>query len=95
MLIGLFVNELGSLFSFSKPLSEIPLLIALSGLTFIIGVGAYARNNNLTLQNVNSYNFSLKTLLLILLPLLSITGAMLVNVYQNICYLSLQYLQLP
>ena len=83
MLIGLFVNELGSLFSFSKPLSEIPLLIALSGLTFIIGVGAYARNNNLTLQNVNSYNFSLKTLLLILLPILSITGAMLVNVYQN------------
>ena len=83
MLIGLFVNELGSLFSFSKPLSEIPLLIALSGLTFIIGVGAYARNNNLTLQNVNSYNFSLKTLLLILLPILSITGAVCVNVYQN------------
>jgi len=83
MLVGLFVNELGSLFSFSNPLSQYPLLIALSGVTFILGVGAYVRNKNYDFQSVSSFDFSAKSLILILLPILSVVGAMWVNVYQN------------
>jgi uncharacterized membrane protein len=83
MLIGLLVNELGSLFSFSNPLSQDPLLIALSGMTFILGVGGYVRNSNFSPQNVNSFDFSAKSLILILLPILSVVGAMWVNVYRN------------
>ncbi len=83
MVLGLVVNDFGFLFGLSQPLSLNPLLIGLSGVTLILGIAAYARNNDSKPQNSESPSFSPLGLLFVFLPILSIVGAMWVNVYND------------
>ncbi|MBN1244231.1 DUF2206 domain-containing protein [Candidatus Bathyarchaeota archaeon] len=83
MVLGLVVNDLGSLFGFSHPLSLNPLLITLSVATLILGIAAYARSNDSKPHNRESSSFSPVGLLFVFLPILSIVGAMWVNVYRD------------
>lgn len=84
MIIGLIVNDFGFLFGLSQPLSLNSLLISLTGVTLILGIVAYARSTATKPQNSESpTKFSPIGLLFILLPLLSIIGAMWVNIYSD------------
>ena len=83
MVIGLVVNDLGSLLEFSQPLSLNPLLITLSIATLILGIAAYTRNNGSKPQSGEISGFSPTGLLFIFLPILSIVGAIWVNAYRE------------
>jgi uncharacterized membrane protein len=82
MVLGLVVNDFGFLFGLSQPLSLNPLLLCLSGIILILGIAAYARNNNSKPQSSELPSFSPVGLLFVFLPILSIVGAMWVNVYK-------------
>lgn len=83
MVIGLVVNDIGSLFGLSQPLSLNPLLITLSVATLILGIATYLRNNDLKPQGGEISGFSPTGLLFVFLPILSIVGAMWVNVHRE------------
>jgi uncharacterized membrane protein len=79
MLVGLLVNESGLLLGISRPLSLTPLLIVFNSLVLVGGVLVYLRNEpvNLSIQSQKS----LFALFFVGLPILSVLGAMWVNVY--------------
>jgi len=82
MLTGLFINELFPLLGVSKPLSLMPILIVLSGVTLSLFFLCYSKEkggkNNLKDSKVLFY-----ALFLISIPILSISGAMLMNILQS------------
>jgi len=83
MVIGLIVNDFGSLFGLTQPLSLNPLLIILSVVTLMLGIAAYTRNNDSKPQSEDLTRFPSIGLLFIFLPILSIIGAMWVNIYRE------------
>ncbi|MFX1535500.1 MAG: DUF2206 domain-containing protein [Promethearchaeota archaeon] len=83
MFLGLVVNDLGFLLGFSQPLSLNPLLITLGVATLILGIVAYARSSDSKPQSGEPSGFSPISLLFVFLPILSIVGAMWVNVYRD------------
>ena len=83
MLIGLFVNEIGYLLGVLQPLSLNPLMIALSSTTLALALIAYIRNKKSPTQSSEPRVSLSFWLLFILLPILSIAGAMYANIYRN------------
>jgi len=83
MLTGLFINEFGLIFGFSRPLSLMPLMIILNSLILVGGVLVYLRSENVKLFRTETFKSSPSALLLMVLPVLSVLGAMWVNVYEN------------
>lgn len=83
MLAGLLINELGPLLGISKPLSITPLLIMLNSFVLACVIILYRRNESFKLWNIKIHGISPLTLLIVAIPILSVTGAMLVNIRQN------------
>jgi len=83
MLAGLLINELGAPLGISKPLSIMPLLIVLNSFVLICVLILYRRDESFKLWDIKLYGISPLTLLISVIPILSITGAMFVNIYQN------------
>lgn len=82
MLAGLLINELGPLLGILKPLSTMPLLIFLNSLILVFAFIAYSRDH-CAKPLYKKPCLHLSALLLIVLPIMSITGAMCVNLYKN------------
>ena len=83
MLVGLFLNELGFMAGILQPLSTVPLLVALNMFVLILAVLAYLRSEPPVLFDKVSLS-SVKWALPLTLPLvLSVVGAILVNVYND------------
>jgi uncharacterized membrane protein len=83
MIAGLFINELSLLFGFSEPLSVVPLMIVLNSLVLIGGVSVYLIRKDVQLWNSTDLKKSPFTVIFLCLPILSIIGAICVNVYSN------------
>jgi len=83
MFSGLLINESFSLFNIPQPLSLTPLLITLSSITLMGGVLVYLKSENVEIWNSEPIGKSPFVLLFLSLPILSIVGAMYVNVYGN------------
>ena len=83
IIAGLLVNELSSLFEFSKPLSLVPLMIILNSLILMGGILAYLKRENVGIWDIESIKKSPLSLLFLGLPILSIFGAIYVNIYSN------------
>lgn len=96
MLIGLFLNEFLFALGFSNPLSLLPLMITLNIFMLVGGVLACLRGESIQLWKVkNSKKVLLIVLPLIALPILSILGAMWVNIYGNNVLLLLMLVIIP
>jgi len=81
MLVGLFLNELGSMAGILQPLSTIPLLVTLNLLVLVITALTCGRGASFELFDRVSFGL-VKWAVPLMLPLvLSIVGAMLVNMY--------------
>lgn len=83
MLIGLITNEFGSLIGILQPLSPASTLTALNGFILIGAILSCLRNGDIELPTVEVHNFSLFSLLLIGLPILSVVGAFWANITGN------------
>lgn len=83
MLAGLLINELGPFFGISEPLSMMPLLVILNSLVLVCAILLYFRDESIKLWDIKRYGLSPLTLLLVAIPILSVVGAMFVNVYGN------------
>jgi uncharacterized membrane protein len=83
MIAGLFINEFSFLFGVSQPLSLVPLMIVLNSLMLMGGVLVYLKSEELEIWKSEPIEKSPFALLLLCLPILSVVGAMYVNVYGN------------
>jgi uncharacterized membrane protein len=83
MLAGLLINELGPLFGISEPLSMMPLLVILNSLVLACAFLVYWRDKSVKLWSSKPPKLSPLMLLFMVLPILSVVGAMCVNVYGN------------
>jgi len=83
MLAGLFINEFCPLFGVSNPLSLTPLMIILNSFILFGGVLVYLRSEDVRLLGVETIRLSPLALLFIVLPILSVLGALWVNAYEN------------
>lgn len=84
MFVGLLVNELYIILGLSKPLSIIPLTVAMSAFTLIVSFISYRLDfpvNFVSLDGVlKAKNHLPLTVVLLLLPILSIVGATYVSI---------------
>jgi uncharacterized membrane protein len=83
MVVGLFINQLFSMFCISQPLSLIPLIIIFNIFILVIGIFVYIKKESHTLCDNNSTRFFLHMLPLAFLPFLSFAGVFWVNVEGN------------
>ena len=83
MIAGLFINELSLMIGFLQPLSLVPLMIVLNSLILMGGVLVYLKREDVEIWNIEPIKKSPLALLFLCLPILSIVGAMYVNVYSN------------
>ncbi|MCW3986022.1 MAG: DUF2206 domain-containing protein [Candidatus Bathyarchaeota archaeon] len=83
MIAGLLINEFCFLLGISQPLSLMPLTIILNSLILIGGVLIYLRSDDVNLFGAETLGLSPLVLLLIIPPIFSIMGAILVNTYEN------------
>jgi uncharacterized membrane protein len=84
MFSGLLINESFFLLNIPRPLSLMPLLIILSGLTLLGGVIVFLRGEHVTASESETFSMPAPSVLLFLaLPVLSIVGATIVNSYAN------------
>lgn len=83
MLAGLFANEIGWILGFLQPLSLRPLMILLNSLILIGEVLVYLRSEDAELFRTETVGISPLAVLFMVLPVLSIVGAIWVNAYEN------------
>jgi uncharacterized membrane protein len=83
MLAGLLTNEFGLLLGVSQPLSLVPLMTVLNSLMLMGVVLVYLRSEDVKIWKSEPIEKSPFVLLFLCLPILSIVGAMYVNVYRN------------
>ncbi len=83
IIAGFLVNELSLMFGFLQPLSLMPLMIVLNGLILVGLVFLYLKGEGVGVWDIESLKKSPLSLLFLGLPILSIVGAIYVNVYQN------------
>ena len=83
MFAGLFINEFCFLFGVSKPLSLVPLMIILNSFILVGGVLVYLRSGCVKHFKTSTFGLSPSALLFMVLPVLTVLGAMWVNVYEN------------
>jgi len=85
MVGGLLLNELGFAVGISKPLSSIPLITVFSGIVLLFSFLSSYKKNSLV-QVVAGLKLAFRSpliFLFIMLPLLSVLGAIWVNVYES------------
>jgi len=85
MFMGLLVNELYLFLGFSQPLSAVPLTVAISAFTLAVSFVDYRRDLSETLSPKTSFESELKnifplSIILFLLPLLSVLGVLYLNI---------------
>jgi uncharacterized membrane protein len=83
MLAGLLLNEFGLLLGISSPLSLTPLMLVLNGCILVGGILAYLREKNAKHLEISIPRLHPSVLVLLVIPILSIAGAMWVNVFEN------------
>jgi len=83
MIAGLLINELSPIFGFSKPLSLIPLMIVLNIPILVGAILVYLKRKDVQIWKSETIKISPSILLFLSLPILSVIGAMYVNVYSN------------
>ncbi len=85
MAIGLLINSLYPHIGIGKPISSWPFLITMTAVLLILGIFIYKQDNGSLLPEKACWHqiISPPSLFLILIPLLSILGTQLVNVYHN------------
>ncbi|MFX0132459.1 MAG: DUF2206 domain-containing protein [Candidatus Hodarchaeota archaeon] len=87
MMLGLIINEMYPIFGILNPLSLKSLLITLSIIILIFILLIFSQNNkniNLIIYNVNNIvpnNAKYKILILLFIPILSIIGSIIANIY--------------
>ena len=81
MLAGLLINEFCFLLGISKPLSLMPLMIILNSSILLGGILACLRSDDVKLWEAKTLGLHPLVLLLMGLPILSVVGAMLANVF--------------
>ena len=85
MFVGFLVNELYVILGLSRPLSIIPLTVAISAFTLIVFFIDYRRDFSINLASLDDILKAIRsyfplTLVLIILPILSIAGALYINI---------------
>jgi len=83
MICGFLENQFHVFFGLLRPLSLAPLMITLNTLVLLGSVVVYLKGSHVDLPKAATFRLSLSTLLLLILPVLSVVGAMLVNVTGN------------
>jgi len=83
IIAGLLVNELSLIFGFLQPLSLTPLMIILNILMLVGVVFLYLKGEGVEVWNFEPLKKSPIALLFLCLPILSIVGAIYVNIYSN------------
>ncbi|MCW3995069.1 MAG: DUF2206 domain-containing protein [Candidatus Bathyarchaeota archaeon] len=84
MIAGLIINEFGSTIGLSFPLSTLPLSLFINTLIIIGAAAVHLRQPKVgKLPSLSQPKFSPALLLLILIPVLSIVGALFVNITGN------------
>lgn len=83
MITGLFINELSPLIGLSAPLSEVPLIVVISGITLLLSFFSFLSSKSYRFPETGSLKLNSFALLLICLPLLSVLGAIAVNAFGN------------
>jgi uncharacterized membrane protein len=82
MFVGLFVNIFFQLLNIPEPLSPMNLLIVLNSFILLGGAATYLKSENSAFSKLKALSLPpLTSLLFLFLPVLSIAGAMLVNIY--------------
>jgi len=84
MLVGLLLNELLPLLGIPRPLSLLsPLIITINSFVFIGSILVYLKGKNFDFHFFETPNLFRLAIFLSILPILSIIGAMYVNLYGN------------
>jgi len=83
MFAGLLTNQLCFLLGFSEPLSLFPLAIVLNTLILTGAFIVYLRKDDIDIGRFKVFGMSPLTLLFLILPVLSIAGAIWVNTFRN------------
>jgi len=83
MIAGLLINEFSFIFGVSQPLSLLPLMVILNNIILIGGILVCLRGDSFKLWSSDSLEVSPFALLFMVLPILSVLGAIYVNVYGN------------
>ncbi|MEM2293278.1 MAG: DUF2206 domain-containing protein [Nitrososphaerota archaeon] len=83
MFVGLLINELGPLLGLTQPLSFVPLMIGLNIPMFLCEALIYSKKASLNLSNSKFGKRLLSFLPLLILPVVSITGAIQVGINGN------------
>jgi len=83
MLVGLFLNEFGLLFGLSAPLSLVPLMVVLNSIILVGAIVVCVRDDGINHWEVKSFRIPVLTLILTVLPILSVAGVMYVNIFGN------------
>lgn len=83
MIFGLLINEFGFLLGISQPLSLTLILTTLSAIVLIFTFLAYSRGKSFRILSSEPFRVSPHILIFMVLPILSIVGAMYVNLYGN------------
>lgn len=83
MITGLLINELSPLIGLSAPLSEVPLIVVISGILLLLSFFAFLRRKDYRFPVSGSLKLSPFALIFVCLPLLGVFGAMAVNAFGN------------
>ena len=83
MFVGLLVNEVGPVLGILQPLSLMPLMITSNGLILLMALLAYVRGTDIGFWSSKSLAFSPFVLPFLCLPILSVIGAIWVNMYDK------------
>jgi len=86
MIIGLFMNEMGPLIGFSRPLSELLLILVLDGALVLMFVLGYVTKKEFKFhvgKDLMQVRLIVSTIPFALLPILSVVGTIWVNAYND------------
>ena len=83
MLIGFFINFFYSIYKISNPISLLPLIIGLSVFVIIMSILSYITDKDYGNLDYIEFDISPQTLLLIIIPLISILGSIYSYYYNN------------
>jgi uncharacterized membrane protein len=95
MIAGFFVNELLYVAGFIGPLQLIPLLIILIAFVILGGIVIYAGGDKTGFWHFEVSKKDLYAVLVLLMPILSVIGVFLVNIYENSMLLLVVIIVIP
>ena len=83
MLAGLLLDEFYILFSISDPFSLTPIMLIINTCILLGGILVYLRDRSAKHSEITIPGLHPSVLVLLTIPILTVAGAMLVNVYEN------------